>query len=334
MTRAASALAAAHFQPFDLLDSKSDVARRWDAMLGATDSVAVAKTKSGDILGLMALLGASLHNVQDFYAHSNWVEGAPTGPPLGRGPLAKYGDHPTWLSMARADRESLDVYTRLNRNGIIRWHGVWDSPPDSLNKDWSGRPHYSDAYICAYFASRQWVRLFRTFVNDSVTWAAMRRFPASSFDPGRDWDYSRKISFYSAHWCGNGAPSKWSDAIKPPPGTAPDWLTATVTGFLGSRCIDKNSSALRSEVQNLLGTWGMAPYKGPVNVALPSAAPQKLQFVRLAVHRIENLNAKDDWGEMDWFSEVSIGPQPYLSGLINDHDNFYFDRFPFGPWTM
>src|SRR5437667_2767292 len=130
---AAQVVAAWHIQQFDMLDSKYDGAHRWAAMRGATDSVAIAKTKRGDILGLMALLGASLHNVQDFYAHSNWVEGGTTGPPLGRGALAKYGDHPTWLSMDRADRESLDVYTGMNRNGAIRGHARWTSRPDTLN---------------------------------------------------------------------------------------------------------------------------------------------------------------------------------------------------------
>lgn len=92
-------------QHFDDLDSTREAADRWDAMLAATKSAAEAKTKSGDGLGLLALLGTSLHNVQDFYAHSNWVEGGTTGPPLGRGHLVKYGSHPTWLSVE--DRKSV-----------------------------------------------------------------------------------------------------------------------------------------------------------------------------------------------------------------------------------
>lgn len=333
--RAAGALAAAHEQHFDLLDSKYDVARRWDAMLGATESTAVAKTKSGDILGLLAVLGTSLHNVQDFYAHSNWVEGDTTGPPLGRGRLAKYGDHPTWLSMDRGDRESLDVYTRLNRNGVVRWHGVWDSPSDSLNKDSPGRPYYSDAYICAYFASRQWVRLFRSFVNDSSTWAKMQQLPKASFDPSRDWDYARKISFYGGHWSGNGAPKKWKDALSPPAGTSRDLLVAAAWNFMGGRCIDKNPSALRSEVQRLLASWGTASYKGPVNVTLPSAAPERLQFVQIQVHGIHNVNASDGiGGALDWYSRAEIDSQKYWSGLINERNDFNFDAKPYGPWTM
>ena len=70
LQRAAPAMAAAHFQHFDMLDSKYDVARRWDAMLAATDSVAIAKTKRGDILGLMALLGASPASVRSLHRPS------------------------------------------------------------------------------------------------------------------------------------------------------------------------------------------------------------------------------------------------------------------------
>src|SRR5262249_17843016 len=76
-------------QHFDDLDSNRAVAEKWDTMLDATKSTAKAKENLAkpDILGLLALLGMSLHNVQDFYTHSNWVEGPPTGPPLGKGAL-------------------------------------------------------------------------------------------------------------------------------------------------------------------------------------------------------------------------------------------------------
>ncbi len=332
--RVDSCLAIGDRQHFDELQTTREVAEKWDEMLDATKSTAAAQAKSGDILGLLALLGMSLHNVQDFYAHSNWVEGSPMGPPLGQGALAKYGDHPTWLSVDRADRQQLYVYTR--KDSLKRWHGDWDSGPDAINKDWIGRPHHRDAYICAYFATRQWVRLFQNFVSDPAVWSKMQQFGKGSFDPSRDWDYARKISFYGGHWNGNGGPKTLKEAFsKRAAATSPDLLFNAVLDFMGGTCIDKKLSALRSKAQDLLLTWGRMPYHGPVDPTLPSAAPEHMQFVLFQVHSINLVEGGDGLlgGEMDWYSRANIGGQHFWSCLIDEHDNFNFVK-PYAPWTM
>ncbi|HYQ90328.1 MAG TPA: hypothetical protein VEU09_11965 [Candidatus Binatia bacterium] len=328
---ASSLLKIGDAQHFDDLYPPTDVAHKWDAMLDATKSTVADKMKKTDSFGLLVLLGMSLHNVQDFYAHSNWAEGPPNGPPFGIGPLAKYGDHPTWLSMDRQDRESLYVYTRLR--GDKRTHGDWDSDSIALNKDWPGRPHHTDAYICAYFATRQWVRLYRTFVNNNVMWSTMQKWPV---DPSWDLYYAKKISFYGGHWGGNGGPTGLDAVTSRTAATSPYLLGDALHTYLDGRCITKNRSALRSEAENLLRTWGTMPYHGPVPVTLPSAAPESLRFVQLKVHRIDNVNADDGiaGGQLDWYSESQIGGQKYMSGLIDEHDNFNFDKSPYAPWTM
>jgi hypothetical protein len=239
--------------------------------------------------------------------------------------------------MDRTDREALDVYTRLNKPSYTRTHGDWNSGPDALNKDWAGRPHHSDAYVCAHFASRQWVRLFQTFVNDAGTWSKLQAWSKSSFDPSRDWDYARKISFYGGHWNGNGGPTGLKDAFSSKTaGTSPDLLVNAVLNYMGGTCLTKNPSTLRSEMERLLLSWGAAPYRAPVNVTLPSAAPESLQFARLEVHRIDATHADDGFmgGDLDWYSRAVIGGQRYWSGLIDEHDDFDFDRSPYAPWTM
>lgn len=324
-------------QHFDDLYSTKEVSEKWDAMLTATKKAAEAKRDSGDVLGLMALLGASLHNVQDFYAHSNWVE--PNGPGIGKGALAKYGDHPTWLSVDRVDRDRLHVYTREKvANRDVRTHGDWNSNAVALNKDWAGRPFYDDAYICAYFASRQWVRLFQTFVNQSSTWTKMQQFPVTSFNPWRDWEYARKISFYGGHWYGNGGPTgSGVDAFtSKAAATSPDLLIGAVRGYMDGLCITGKRSALRQKMEPMLLTWGNAAFTGPFNVTLPSASPESLQFVQLQVRKILATKADDGFGggDMDWYSRVEIARQSYWSGLIDEHDNFDFTISPYAPWVM
>ena len=41
-----------------------------------------------------------------------------------------------------------------------------------VNKDWPGRPGYEDAYMTAYFATRQWLRALREVVADDTLWTA------------------------------------------------------------------------------------------------------------------------------------------------------------------
>ena len=334
-------LTVADKQHFDDLHSTLEVANQWDAMLAATKSTAEAKRNAGDVFGLLALLGASLHNVQDFYSHSNWADGGTTGPPLGRGPLAKYGSHPTWLSMDRADRMALDVYTKCDRKAgppgnlpaCKRSHGDWDSKPDALNQDWAGRPHYRDAYVCAFFATRQWVRLFRDFVGQSGVWTSMQQWSAP---PKRDRYYAERISFYGGHWNGNGGPTGLDAFSSRTAGTTPALLLNAVTTYMHGLCLTRGRSKMRKEIESLLLTWGAAPNRGAVQVTLPSAAPDSLQFAALQVLRIHNVNADDGFGggDMDWYSKAQIGGQLYLSGLIDEHDNFDFKKSPYAPWTM
>lgn len=335
-TQAADLLALADAQHFDDLDSTANVARKWDALIYQTRRYAQSPTGKGDLLRRLVLLGMSLHNVQDFYTHSNWAESGAENP-LGSGKLAAFGSHPTWLSVDRAVREKLRVYTTWPGGGGFpkRTHGDWNSDPSYLNKDWEGRPHHTAAYLCAYFATRQWVRLFRTFVSDPE-WNAMKQGDPA-FDPTHDWDHARRISFYGGHWNGNGGPTGLDAFQSSTAGTSPDLLIGAVLSYIGvDRCITARATALRQEARSLLLSWGTMDYRGPVDPALPSVAPEDVDFVQLRVHRIEAIDTGDGpgGGQLDWYGRAVIGGQHFWSGLIDEHDHFDFDRPPYAPWTM
>lgn len=334
---AADLLALADAQHFDDLDSTASVARKWDAMLYQTQRHAQASLGKGDLLRRLALLGMSLHNVQDFYTHSNWAESG-SSDPLGSGQLASYGSHPTWLSVDRAVREKMRVYTHWPGGGGFpkRTHGDWNSDATFLNKDWEGRPHHTAAYLCSHFATRQWVRLFQSWVKPAE-WAAMKAGDPA-FNPDHDWDHARRISFYGGHWNGNGGPTGLGDAFKASTaGTSPGLLIKAVTDYIGlGRCITAHATPLREEARRLLLDWGRMEYRGPVDPTLPSAAPEQVDFVRLRVHRITAIDTGDGptGGDLDWYSRAVIGGQHFWSGLIDEHDSFDFEKAPYAPWTM
>ena len=157
----------------------------------------------------MAVLGISLHAVQDFYAHSNWVEdpvaengrGGPGVSSLG------YGETPTWFDVPPEVRRQLvgnrAVYTGVK--GIPRGHGNWQSNKNKnlrggLNKDWPGRPKYQEAYVTAYFATRQWIRAVRVLAGQRAAVeardVAARHGSASARRQGRrgDLDLQRALA--------------------------------------------------------------------------------------------------------------------------------------------
>ncbi len=109
---------------------------------------------------LLAVIGIVLHSLQDFYAHSNWVEqprvNGADGPDW---PGLKFGHTPTFFDVPEADRNRLNVYIGDSTFHDDRTHGGWNTKLNKtmeagVNKDWPGRLGYTSAYIAAYFATR------------------------------------------------------------------------------------------------------------------------------------------------------------------------------------
>ncbi len=59
---------------FDDVFTDADVDAYWDTLLRNTLAAAAKAKADNDIVEFYVVLGVSLHVVQDFYAHSNWVE--------------------------------------------------------------------------------------------------------------------------------------------------------------------------------------------------------------------------------------------------------------------
>src|SRR5262245_44447480 len=74
------------------------VPHEWDRLRRATWTLAREARDENDPAKLLAVLGISLHQVQDFYAHTNWVE--PANALGAEGPdwsARNFGTTPTWF---------------------------------------------------------------------------------------------------------------------------------------------------------------------------------------------------------------------------------------------
>jgi hypothetical protein len=104
---------------------------------------------------LATVLGHSLHAVQDFYSHANWIE-------LSMAAGFPGGSIPTWFS---AGAGYLDSITADETRPL--WTGAFERPPvggqphhDQLNKDNASRPNHSEAWSLAKKATQEWYQKF------------------------------------------------------------------------------------------------------------------------------------------------------------------------------
>jgi hypothetical protein len=97
---------------------------------------------------LLAVLGMSLHQVQDFYAHSDWAVQYDTS-------------HATWFDFPRDNTE-------------VKTAGI----PE---KDHAGLHLFTQAYCEAFYATWQWVRIVEQWVSPAF-WEKAKNIVAPNIE--------------------------------------------------------------------------------------------------------------------------------------------------------
>jgi hypothetical protein len=150
---------------FDSLFTTAEIEAQW-ATLEANTKAALRKYAADPSVKpgfrpvvLLTILGASLHMVQDFYSHSNWVDEFTRRVP--GSPV------PTWQDVPAAQRAGMQLYTGAYPDGCCP--GRVDHA--RLTKDSSDRPLHAEAVDVARRGSIAWVRLLMQ--DQSIPWAVM-----------------------------------------------------------------------------------------------------------------------------------------------------------------
>lgn len=207
---------------FDNLLTSNAVRMYWYRLANNTKIALQSAASANDPFRAICLLGMSLHAVQDFYTHSNWVE---LHPRQGRSyrSVSYFQDIPVddwnilWTGKYPND-------SGLNAGTENRYHGNYGY---GMNHDSCVRPRYDEAYIFGYAASRNWIEAAKQWV-ESVRlgfFNTMTSYENSALDASLDegLEYSRKISTwvvdgtntppYSTHangkWNGEFSGSYW-----------------------------------------------------------------------------------------------------------------------------
>lgn len=319
--------------PMPNLSRTAGVEQEWQRLMFITRKWAQSVGRREDPYLLMAVVGMSLHAVQDFYTHSNWVEDPAGKYGLGGPGVASlgYGDHPTWFDIPPQVRATLTedkaVYTGVV--GVPRQHSHWREDLNrnldhGLNKDWPGRPKYEESYVTAYFASRQWIRAVRTWLGNEPLWQRAMALPATSA-LRHDVEGATEISRFSGHWQGGGEPClRYFGSCGARNGKA---------GSLSSLklAIDEfhlgGPTRYRRAFNTMIGAYREYPDPPPQGMPdLPTTRTDQLltRFVKLEILNYAGLGLGDPVGEADIYANTRIAGQGYTSTIINDTDSFSF----------
>ncbi len=316
------------------LATTAGIDREWQRLMYLTRTWTRYAGRNNDPLRLMAVMGISLHAVQDFYSHSNWVESLVATPGRGGPALSSrgYGDAPTWFDVSPDVRRTLAIYTGVRE--IPRAHGHWRSDNNTslfsgLNKDWPGRPKYQTAYVTAYFASRQWIRAIRDWLGNEPLWRRAQAL-ADTAALRHDVRGAEQISKHSGHWQGGGEPCV-------------PFSCGDRTGMAGSVVSlrlaigafhDRGPSAYRRAFNELIGAFAMYPPEATGLGDLPTSRTYQLttRFVKAEVTSYGGPGLGDLVGSADDYVNARIGNQTYTSTVIEGMDSFSFPR-PYAPVT-
>jgi hypothetical protein len=331
------------------LFNSTGVANEWARLQRAVWGIAREARDRGDADQLLAILGMSLHQLQDFYTHTNWVEpepNVPAGAPFlsgieGPGWLARgQGSLPTWFDVPAGERARVTIYT-ANTEGHPRQHGGWRSDGNrnvttAMNKDWPGRPFYLESASTAYFATRQWIRAVRSWVGDDGFWRRAQRRAARQAHLDRDLRGMTGIGVYSGHWQGQGEPL---GGDRGPGGSLLD-LRQAVKGYFQSTAgsllgLTRGRTVYRARFEQLIRRMAAPDPPGEVGPVAPSTDLQRdTRLVRLQLLRYRGRGLGDPGpDEADVFLRARIAGQPYRSANIEGEDSFSFRR-PNHPFTF
>ena len=186
---------------FDDVFDAVDIAHYWAELTANTKAAVEAAARADDKIKFLSVLGTSLHVVQDFYAHSNWVEARGTGGTQYRSA--------SWFALGSQRPQTLHTGWYANCLNIPQGthvpHGGYSgSPPAALNHDSYVRPNWDGAYVVAYAASEEWiynVELWAHAANSSFL-AGVFNLNLSQSD-AKALALDRKASIYISEWVYN-----------------------------------------------------------------------------------------------------------------------------------
>lgn len=307
---------------FDGLETTENVTHYWDRLTINTKAAVQEAAREKNAMKVLALTGMSLHAVQDFYTHSNWVE---THPASG----ADYNTV-TWFDTKQHTGVRTGSYPNSNPVKPTD-HGNYDQ---GINHDSQSRPEFGRAYVHAYAASRQWVAQIQDWVNevDPEVWKAAQNISLSDDDKKaleNGLNAAYRVSLWvtpegnDGHWKGKGSGYTVNFVA-----AVASWVAASGGPFVRHFRDDKwhllLSGGQGSEAQ-ALGKGTIAPAEGDVPEVKHISINKKVVLVRTT--EIRELPVKffetkiDVGGTADFYAYIDIDGMRFVENTYQNRDN-------------
>lgn len=302
----------------DNLFNEASVKNYWDRFTVNAKAAFSEAARNKNPRQVLALLGMSLHAVQDFYSHSNWAE--LHGPPGG------------------FDYSTLTYFDASSRTGVKTGKASSNNTPgqaphggyyDGMNHDWYGKANWDRAYVLAYAGSRQWTNQARLWVSevDPAIWEQARQISLTSKQLEKlssDHNAAYRISEWvknplgsdDGHWKGKGS------------GDTGSFATFTAAWILGTTDSDfvedfKNRSWHKLLSGGLRGSLDLGVNQPPPSPAPPiTIFPIKKSAIFLKTVSVKDLDGIDPLptDDADFYAKVGIANQTFIEATQNGHD--------------
>ncbi|MGH2958733.1 MAG: CARDB domain-containing protein [Solirubrobacterales bacterium] len=311
----------------------------WDRIRSQVYWTTQSLKQEQDPHGLLALIGMSLHTVQDFYAHTNFSE--PKGVGLFAAPgwdTLNQGLTPTWWDIPRGVRNTQDVFTGTTPGHRV--HGYFsDSANKAMAKDWPGAKAvservFTDTYMAAYFASRQWIQAIRNWLNDPGLWAKAMTYSKYANSARIDAKGGYYMSTYAGHWSGQGEP--WTPDNAGHRGWGGSLIGAQQRTLAYFRGVGKTQ--VRKKFEKIMPFMWAILFGRVDDAKAPVPSSQSIQantrFVRYQVLNYASTELTDPLADdADDYSRAKIAGQEFISPILQAHDRFSFPS-PYYPFTF
>jgi len=123
-----------HFDSSNPINNYSQAQNEWYRLARKTRELLRDCARRNDLEGMLSIMGMTLHGVQDFYTHSNWVE--PKGDRRmlgGSGPgwaaVRTFGSHPTFFDVPEDVRSKEDIFSQKIPGGSYTPTSSGTRPP-------------------------------------------------------------------------------------------------------------------------------------------------------------------------------------------------------------
>jgi len=249
--------------------------------------------------------------VQDFYAHSNWVETHP------REAGGAYRSE-TWLAagVPRGARLFTGTYPPYPSPPPpdVPPHGGYD---EGLNKDSQVRPLWDEAYVFAYFASHEVLGLLRGWAEEVRPgfWDRLRGFELD--EAGRkQLDFDTEAALKLSMWVkGKGADGHWkgdqSGSARYLSKFALEWTSAPASPYVEQ----VKSRRVHLWLTNKLYSGEPPP---PLPEVRPFREPRRAVLVRTThVEELRDGGGRiDPGGKADLYAVLRVGGQRYVDRVL------------------